>query len=76
MTKPPEHLGSSQKGSGHDDPGGLLSSSLARAENHFGAKDTDPKDAAEVWATRIGRGLSLVAFVGLAWYFGHQVNWW
>lgn len=55
---------------------GFLSSNLARAGEHFRAEDTDPKDATEVWATRIGRGLSLVAFIGLAWYFGHQLNWW
>jgi 3-isopropylmalate/(R)-2-methylmalate dehydratase large subunit len=48
----------------------------ARAGEHFAAKDTDPKDATEVWATRVGRTLSLIAFVGLAWYFGHQLNWW
>ena len=55
---------------------GFLSSSLARAGDHFAAKDTEPKDAVEVWATRIGRSLSAVAFVALAWYFGHQLNWW
>jgi hypothetical protein len=55
---------------------GVFSSSLARAGDHFGAKDTDPRDATEVWATRIGRSLSLIAFVGLAWYFGHQLKWW
>lgn len=54
----------------------LLSSSLARAGKHFGAKDADPADATEIWAKRIGRGLSLIAFVGLAWYFGHQLHWW
>ncbi len=60
----------------HNDAGGFLSSNLARAGDHFGAKDTDPADATERWATRIGRSLSLVAFVALAWYFGHQLNWW
>lgn len=65
-----------RQGHHHDDPGGFLSSNLARAGDHFGAKDTDPRDATEVWATRIGRTLSLIAFVGLAWYFGHQLKWW
>lgn len=60
----------------HDDPGGFLSSSLARAGEHFAAKDTEPKDAVERWATRIGRTLSAVAFVGLTWYFGYQMKWW
>lgn len=60
----------------HDDAGGFLSSNLARAGNHFAAKDADPEDGIERWAKRIGRVLSLIAFVGLAWYFGHQLKWW
>ena len=39
-----------------------------RARNHFGAADTDPDDALELWGSRIGRGLGLVAFIGLAVY--------
>ena len=62
--------------SGHDDSGGFLSSNLARAGEHFAAKDADQADATERWATRIGRGLSLIAFIGLAWYFGYQLQWW
>lgn len=60
----------------HDDSGGFLSSSLARAGEHFAAKDTEEQDAVERWATRLGRGLSLIAFVGLAWYLGYQLKWW
>jgi hypothetical protein len=60
----------------HDDSGGFLSSNIARAGEHFAAKDTGPEDKVELWAKRIGRSLSLVAFVGLAWYFGHQLKWW
>jgi hypothetical protein len=59
----------------HDDSGGFLSSNLARAGDHFAAKDRD-EDGVTRWATRIGRALSLVAFIGLAWYFGHQAKWW
>ena len=42
-----------------------------RASDHFSAKDarTDAKDdPIELWGRRIGRGLSLVAFVALAIY--------
>jgi hypothetical protein len=59
-----------------DEGEGFLSSSLARAGDHFAAKDTEPADKVELWAKRIGRGLSLIAFVALAWYFGHQLKWW
>ena len=55
---------------------GFLSSSLAKAGEHFGAKDTEEADATERWATRIGRGLSVIAFVFLAWYLGVQLKWW
>ena len=61
-------------------------STLARAGrrlgDHFAARDamsaaegggTDP---VEVWGRRIGRGLSLVAVVGLAWWLGVQLRWW
>ncbi|MBN8533985.1 MAG: hypothetical protein J0L51_07825 [Rhizobiales bacterium] len=55
---------------------GVFSSSLARAADHFAAKDTDPADKVEIWAKRIGRFFSVFAFIGLAWYFGHQLKWW
>ncbi|MCA0399287.1 MAG: hypothetical protein LCH38_00565 [Proteobacteria bacterium] len=63
--KPPYH-----------EEGTFLTSSLARAADHFGAKDKGEMDPVERWATRVGRALSVVAFVVLAWYFGHQLNWW
>jgi hypothetical protein len=59
-----------------DDSSTFLSSSLSKAGEHFAAKDREEADGVERWATRIGRGLSLVAFGGLAWYFGRQLNWW
>ncbi|MEJ8574894.1 hypothetical protein [Microbaculum marinum] len=39
-----------------------------RAKAHFAGQDADPDDAVEVWGRRIGRGLSLLAFVGLLFY--------
>ncbi|MFM8749348.1 hypothetical protein [Rhabdaerophilum sp.] len=59
----------------------LFSSSLARAADHFAGEDAlkqnaEPADKVEIWAKRVGRGFSLIAFVALAWYFGHQLNWW
>lgn len=60
----------------HDDSGGFFSSSMARASDHFAAKDREDDDGVTRFATLIGRGLSLIAFIGLAWYFGHQLKWW
>ena len=37
-----------------------------RARSHMAADDADPADPVEVWGRRVGRGLSLVAFIGLA----------
>lgn len=74
-SKPPEERGKPESRASHDDSGGFLSSSLARAGEHFGAKDAEEDDVTR-WATRIGRLLSVFAFVALAWYFGHQLSWW
>ena len=64
---PPEH-----------EPGGIFSSHLARAARQVSDHLAVPEepDAAERWGKRLGRTLSVVAFVLLAWYFGHQMNWW
>ena len=63
----------------------IAGSSLGRAGrrlgNHFAARDavgeadggTDP---IELWGRRIGRALSLVAVVALAWWLGVQLRWW
>jgi hypothetical protein len=59
-----------------DETGGFLASSLAQAGDHFAAKAQDSDDRVTYWATRIGRGFSLIAFVFLIWYFGYQLNWW
>ncbi|TPW26067.1 hypothetical protein [Pararhizobium mangrovi] len=51
--------------------GGLFSTPTLKARarslrGHFNAEDADPSDRIEVWGTRIGRALALVAFFGLA----------
>jgi hypothetical protein len=46
-----------------------LSRAARRATDHFAAKDADAaNDPIELWGRRIGRGLSLAAFIGLAIY--------
>ncbi|MCA3627547.1 MAG: hypothetical protein IOC49_09925 [Methylobacterium sp.] len=64
-----------------DESQNVFSSSLARAADHFAGQDAlkqnaEPADRIEIWARRIGRALSLIAFMALAWYFGHQLKWW
>jgi hypothetical protein len=64
----------------------LGSSALARTGrrvgDHFLARDAHGQteaggtDPAEVWGRRIGRGLSLLGVIGLAWYLGVQMGWW
>ncbi len=57
--------------------GGLFTSPRLKARaksvrGHFAAADVDEDDRVEVWGTRIGRGLALIAFFVLAiWLF----NW-
>ena len=58
-------------------------SSLARMGRRFGADfagrdamDAEGTDAIEVWGRRIGRALSLVGVVALAWWLGVQLHWW
>jgi ferric-dicitrate binding protein FerR (iron transport regulator) len=51
-----------------------LAQAARRATDHFAAKDAvgeaghGATDQIELWGRRIGRGLSLVAFIGLAIY--------
>jgi ferric-dicitrate binding protein FerR (iron transport regulator) len=49
-----------------------LSRAARRATDHFAAKDAlaehGEHDPIELWGRRIGRGLSLAAFIGLAIY--------
>lgn len=39
-----------------------------KIESRFKADDVDQSDPIEVWGARIGRGLGLIAFIGLAIY--------
>ena len=55
---------------------GFASSSLARAADHFAAKDAEPEDKAELWGKRVGRGLSAVGVIVLAFMLGRQLGWW
>lgn len=53
----------------------LTARSLGRARNHFTAGDADPADWTEVWGRRIGRALSLVALILLAfWLVSYFAN--
>ena len=45
-----------------------LSGLFGRAGAHFAAADTPAGDRIELWGQRIGRGLSAVAFLCLAFY--------
>jgi hypothetical protein len=46
----------------------ILARTVDRFGAHFGAADRNANDPAEVWGARVGRGLGLLAFVGLAIY--------
>ena len=37
-----------------------------KAKDHLAGADADSDDAIEVWGRRVGRGLSVIAFVALA----------
>lgn len=39
-----------------------------RAGDRLNASDIDQDDAIEIWGTRIGRGLGLIAFIALSIY--------
>jgi hypothetical protein len=43
-----------------------LARALGRARSHMAGADADPEDWAELWGTRVGRLLSLAAFVALS----------
>jgi hypothetical protein len=46
----------------------LVGRTVERARNHLGAADADRDDWAEVWGTRIGRGIAAVLTIALiAW---------
>ncbi len=39
-----------------------------RARDHFAGADGDQSDKVEIWAKRVGRGLSVIAFIALAYW--------
>jgi len=46
--------------------------SADKARKHFAADDADQTDRMEVWGTRIGRGLALIAAIVLiVWLFSY-----
>lgn len=58
---------------GQDDSlfGSALARAGQRAADHFAARDASieaPDDPAELWGRRIGRALSVVAFIGVCIY--------
>jgi hypothetical protein len=58
----------------------LGGSALARAGqrlgDHFAGRDADAGDWAEVWGRRIGRALSLIGVIVLAYLLGLQLKLW
>ncbi len=55
---------------------GVLGSAMARAADHFAAKDAPPEDSAEIWGRRIGRSLSLIGVIVLGYWLGQQLRFW
>lgn len=60
----------------------LLTSSMARASDHFTGKDAvgqgegGSTDPVELWGRRIGRSLSLIGVVVLGYLLGVQLKLW
>ena len=54
----------------------LLGSSMGRAAEHFSGADAPEGDRIELWGRRIGRFMSLIGVVVLAWWLGHQLKFW
>ncbi len=54
----------------------MLGSSMGRAAQHFSGADAPEGDKVELWGRRIGRALSLLGVVVLAWWLGHQLKIW
>jgi hypothetical protein len=59
-----------------------LARNARRVGDHFAGKDAQGvgegggTDPVEVWGRRIGRGLSLVGVIVLAYWLGLQLGWW
>lgn len=54
----------------------FLGTSMGRAADHFAGGDAPEGDRIELWGRRIGRSLSLVLCLVLAWWLGHQLKIW
>ena len=54
----------------------LLGSSMGRAADHFSGADAPEGHKVELWGRRIGRSLSLLGVIVLAWWLGHQLKIW
>jgi hypothetical protein len=57
-----------------------LARSARRVADHFAGRDAGERDGgtdpAELWGRRIGRALSLLGVVLLAYWLGVQARWW
>lgn len=58
------------------DEEGVFGSSMGRAADHFSGRDAPEGDKIELWGRRIGRALSLIGVVVLAFWLGHQLKIW
>jgi hypothetical protein len=56
------------------DVGGAFGPWLRRSARHFAAGDADPSDRVELWGRRVGRALSLVGVIVLAWLLVLQLS--
>lgn len=54
----------------------VLGTSAGRAADHFAGADAPEGDRIELWGRRIGRSLSLLGVIVLAWWLGHQLKIW
>jgi hypothetical protein len=54
----------------------FLGSSMGRAADHFSGSDAPQGDKIELWGRRIGRSLSLLGVIVLAYWLGHQLKIW
>ncbi|MCY0149028.1 hypothetical protein OEG84_15270 [Hoeflea sp. G2-23] len=52
----------------------VMKSAANSVRDHFAAKDADKTDAAELWGTRIARGLAVLALLGLVWWLFGQIS--
>ena len=52
---------------------GVFGSTLGRVARHFAAAEADPADKTELWGRRIGRALSLIGMIVLAYLLVRQL---